>query len=358
MALAAVGTLVLDLNIELGVAAGVPYVLAVLLTLWIPDRRDPIVVAIATTVLMTVGYVLSPAAEAGESWKAMLNRVLAGMAIWITAIAVREKQRLDAEIAAERRRYARAREGLVKQAALAQIGQMAAGVAHEVRNPLTGISGALRIVARRMDPDAEEQSVLRDIQKRLDALAHSITALLAYAQPRKPRREPASLRRVVEDSIALLRKDPLAAGLDVRVRGPEELFRFDPALIGDAVLNLLLNAAQATGGLGRVAVELGRDGPHHVLTITDDGPGIPEPMRDQIFQPFFTTRDGGTGLGLAMARSNVALHDGQLTVSFPEEGGTRFRMVLPGSDASDIWPIGPFAGELGDGIPAKPDGVR
>ncbi|MBF8301659.1 MAG: zraS 3 [Acidobacteria bacterium] len=131
----------------------------------------------------------------------------------------------------------------------------------------------------------------------------------------------------------MLRRDPANASLEVTIDGPDVTLTADADLIRATVLNLLLNAAQAMGGHGRIAIAVAitteqRD-QRCMLEIRDSGPGIPAPLREQVFEPFFTTKARGGGLGLAIARRTAELHGGALTLACPETGGTVFTMTVP-----------------------------
>ena len=222
-----------------------------------------------------------------------------------------------------------AEERLAQQAALARVGQMAAVVAHEVRNPLAGVKGAIQVLMSRRAADDEELPVMRDIVARIDALSELINDLMVFARPRPPRLAVVELHPIVADAITIVRRDPSAHGVQIDVVGEDISVTADGQLMRATVLNLLLNAAQAMAGQGTIVVRTSRHNGNAVLQIRDTGPGIPEDLRDQIFEPFFTTKARGGGLGLPIARRTVELHGGSLTLDCPPEGGTVVTMTLP-----------------------------
>ena len=222
-----------------------------------------------------------------------------------------------------------AEERLAQQAALARVGQMAAVVAHEVRNPLAGVKGAIQVLMSRRAADDEELPVMRDIVARIDALSELINDLMVFARPRPPRLAVVELHPIVADAITIVRRDPSAHGVQIDVVGEDVSVTADGQLMRATVLNLLLNAAQAMAGQGTIVVRTSRHNEDAVLQIRDTGPGIPEDLRDQIFEPFFTTKARGGGLGLPIARRTVELHGGSLTLDCPPEGGTVVTMTLP-----------------------------
>ena len=222
-----------------------------------------------------------------------------------------------------------AEEQLAQQAALARLGQMAAVVAHEVRNPLAGIKGAMQILLSRRAPEDSEQTVMRDIIARIDSLSELINDLMVFARPRPPQLSVVELHAVVADAITIVRRDPAAQAVEMSVDGDPVSITADGELIRATLLNLLLNAAQAMNGRGRIAVRIARQHEDAVLEIRDNGPGIPAEIREQVFEPFFTTKARGGGLGLPIARRTAELHGGSLTLACPETGGTVITITLP-----------------------------
>jgi PAS domain S-box-containing protein len=223
-----------------------------------------------------------------------------------------------------------AEEQLRQQAALARVGQMAAVVAHEVRNPLAGIKGAMQILMSRRTPEDRELPIMRDIVGRIDALSELINDLMVFARPREPRMGVIELRSLVQDAITMIRRDPIAETIDVEIVGGETSVTADGEMIRATILNLLMNAAQALGTRGgRIVVRLWRHTDLVSLAIEDDGPGIPAAIREQVLEPFFTTKARGGGLGLPISRRTAELHGGTLTLDDRPGGGTRVLVTLP-----------------------------
>lgn len=222
-----------------------------------------------------------------------------------------------------------AEERLAQQAALARLGQMAAVVAHEVRNPLAGIKGAMQVLLSRRQAGDQEAPVMRDVIGRIDSLGDLINDLMVFARPRPPQASTFPLRALISEAIIMLRRDPVGAGLDVRFEGHDATLTADAELIRATVLNLLLNAAQAMGGQGQIVVTVTQRDKECVLEVRDSGPGVPVDLRTRIFEPFFTTKSRGGGLGLPIARRTAELHGGTLTLTSPPEGGSVFTLTLP-----------------------------
>jgi PAS domain S-box-containing protein len=238
---------------------------------------------------------------------------------------------IRADITARKEAEAR----LTHQAALARVGQLAAVVAHEVKNPLAGVKGAVQVLMSRRSANDPEQQVMRDIVSRIDALNELIGDLLVFARPRPPRLARIDLRRVLEEAVSMLRRDPLGSTIEVTIEGTEITVDADAELIRATVLNLLINAAQALEGAGRITIALSRQRQSAVIDVRDNGPGIPPEMREQVFEPFVTTKARGGGLGLPVARRTAELHGGSLTLISPSEGGTVMRLTVPIRPASD-----------------------
>jgi two-component system nitrogen regulation sensor histidine kinase GlnL len=221
-------------------------------------------------------------------------------------------------------------------------GEIAAGIAHEVRNPLGGIRGAAEILAARAG-DARARDAAELIVREVDRIATLVDDLMIFKQGGDLLQAPLNIHRVLDDVLDLLSLDPLGAGVKL-VR------EFDPSIpeiLGDAdrlvqvFLNLGRNALQALDGEGRLLIETrttldhrlgtaaGPRLPGVVVSLEDDGPGIPPELRAKVTTPFFTTRRGGTGLGLAVAGHWVARHGGTLRIADAPGGGTRVRVALP-----------------------------
>lgn len=218
---------------------------------------------------------------------------------------------------------------LTHQAALARVGKMAAVLAHEIRNPLAGIKGAIQVIMSRRPQDDPERPIMRDIISRIESLGDLINDLMVFARPRPPRFASVALTGLVDDAIVLVGRDPVTASVEVSTAGEAVTADVDADLIRATLLNLLLNAAQAMGGQGRIEVSLRRQGEHVALDVRDTGPGIPSELQAQVFEPFFTTKARGGGLGLPIARRTAELHGGSLALECPPEGGTVVTIVLP-----------------------------
>ncbi len=222
-----------------------------------------------------------------------------------------------------------AEEKLVVQEALARLGTMAAVVAHEVKNPLAGIGGAIQVLRDRLPAAAPDREILTEVLERLKGLNALVQDLLEFARPREPRFSRLPLRALLRETAALLASDPACAGLEIRVEGPDVTLMADANFLRDVFHNLLLNGAQATGGRGPLTVTIVPGAGRCRVVVTDGGPGIPLDLGEKVFEPFFTTKHRGTGLGLSIARRLVEAHGGTLCLETPAGGGTAAVVELP-----------------------------
>jgi PAS domain S-box-containing protein len=221
---------------------------------------------------------------------------------------------------------------VVEASRLAAIGEMAARVAHEIRNPLAGIAGAIRVLGRGIEGDAKKESFLRELLALVGRLNSFVEDLLLYARPLRVNKEETSLAAVLEPLRAVLKEHPATRGVLIEVddRLGRGLFA-DRHFFGMAIQNLVLNAAQAAKGKGRVriAAERAEEG-GALVTVCDDGPGIPSDVLPVLFDAFATARIEGTGLGLSTTKRIVEAHGGTISASNRPEGGARFEIRLPG----------------------------
>jgi signal transduction histidine kinase len=221
-------------------------------------------------------------------------------------------------------------EGQIReQAALAHLGETAAVIAHEVKNPLAGIRGAIQVFASRMAKDRQDSPILGEIITRIDALDQIMKELLVFARPPRPTLMPTDVTQVVTSTLDFLKTDPSLQGVDVNVAGSAPYVSGDAEMLKIVFQNLLLNGAHAMEGRGRIDVIIGTADSMSEVAIRDAGPGIPDDIRDKIFTPFFTTKARGSGLGLPTAKRIVDAHHGQILIDCPPAGGTTVVVRLP-----------------------------
>jgi two-component system, LuxR family, sensor kinase FixL len=221
---------------------------------------------------------------------------------------------------------------LREQAALTRLGEMAAVVAHEVKNPLTGIRGAVQIIGSRLPAGSRDVAVIKEIVSRIDALNELMKDLLLFARPPQPHIAPVDPLPILATVVGLVRQDPSAQGVTIETSGGSPTVGADPELLKLILQNLLLNAVHAIQGKGSVAISVTASPETCAITITDSGPGIPPEVREKLFTPFFTTKSRGTGLGLSTARRFAEAQGGSLTIECPASGGTTALLTLPRAD--------------------------
>jgi PAS domain S-box-containing protein len=220
-------------------------------------------------------------------------------------------------------------ERLRDQSALAKLGEMAAMIAHEVKNPLAGIRGAAQVIGGRMAADNPDAVIMAEIVRRVDSLDAMMKDLLVFARPPQPKRMPTEMVPLLTATAGLLKQDDDARRVEVRIAGASPPVSADGEMLKMVFHNLLLNSAHAMEGRGSIRVQVGAEEHACRITVTDDGPGIPAEMRDKMFIPFFTTKRRGTGLGLPTAKRFVEAHNGSITIQSPPSGGTTVTVQLP-----------------------------
>ena len=214
---------------------------------------------------------------------------------------------------------------------LATLGELAAGLAHEIRNPLAGIAGVIEIVGRDLPTTSPARGVVKDVRLEIAQINRILTDLLETARPRAPEMRASDLNTTIEHAIMLVRQQVISKPITIELQKFPDLpeVEHDSDQIHQVLLNLLLNAVQAIEVKGSVAVEIASHDHFAVVTVTDNGRGIPPEILPNIFRPFFTTKGNGTGLGLSLARRIVEEHRGRIEVSSDPRRGTTFRVFLP-----------------------------
>jgi two-component system sensor kinase FixL len=220
-------------------------------------------------------------------------------------------------------------ERLREQAALVRLGEMAAVIAHEVKNPLTAVRGAVQVIGSRLPPGSKDFPITKEIVARLDGLNGLIQDLLLFARTPYPHPSPVELASILRIVADLLSADPAFAAVQVEITGSAPPLSADADLLKIVFQNLIINAAHAMDSQGSVRVSVVDEHDGVVVTISDEGPGIAPEIRERLFQPFQTTKARGTGLGLATAKRLVEAHAGTIAIDCPPAGGTTVTIRLP-----------------------------
>jgi len=259
-----------------------------------------------------------------------------GFAVGRLAIE-RQRARRDADtIARQLRQLEDAQRALVQQEKLAAIGRLAAGVAHEVRNPLGVIRASAAMVRESFAPGDDSFRACQFIVDESDRLNVLVTTLLDFSRPTQPRIEAVDVERVLDHALELAGDSLRArdARIEREIAPAQGAVRADAHLLAQVLLDLLTNAAEAVAPGGRIAVRVASEASALRIDVADDGPGVAPEQRAQIFEPFVTTKPRGTGLGLAMAQRIAEAHGG--TLIFVDGAGAGaggagacFRLVVP-----------------------------
>ena len=214
---------------------------------------------------------------------------------------------------------------------LATLGEMATGLAHEIRNPLAGIAGVIEIIGRDLPSTSPARAVVKDVRQEITQINRILTDLLETARPHPPQICRSNLNTTVEHTVMLVRQQVLSRPIKIELQGSPDLpeVEHDSDQIHQVLLNLLLNAVQAMEDAGTVRVEIGSREGYASVVVSDTGRGIPSQNLSNIFRPFFTTKGNGTGLGLSLARRIVEEHHGRIEVSSVVGKGSRFEVLLP-----------------------------
>jgi len=228
----------------------------------------------------------------------------------------------------------RARDDLVRQTRLAAIGQVAASIAHELRNPLGVINNATFFLRRQLrDPSPKVSETLDIITQEVRAADRIITDLLEMSRAKSPAKAAVDLGELVRRTFRELETDP-AIGLDVRLDTAPFFVDADPDQLRQVLTNLLVNSIQAMPEGGRVTVDGRRESGVDVITVSDEGPGVPSELWSRVFEPLFSTKTKGTGLGLTICRQILEHHGGAIWI-VPSPAGAAIRFRLPAHATAD-----------------------
>jgi signal transduction histidine kinase len=212
---------------------------------------------------------------------------------------------------------------------LEAINRLTGGVAHEIKNPLNAIAARLALLESIVEGDAEAEGEIRVVADEIQRLDRVVRTFLDFTQPLQVQREELDLCEIARSVVEIVRPD--AANRDVAVvfQGGRLPALGDRDLLFQAVMNIVVNAVEATPAGGEVMVDASEADQHCRLRITDTGPGIPETVRKKMFQLYFTTKPGGSGIGLAVAYRSLQLHGGDISITTEMGKGTVFELILP-----------------------------
>lgn len=255
----------------------------------------------------------------------------------LDSLATRVHDTLWGLIRSQREREEDIARQMARAQQLASLGELAAGLTHEIKNPLAGVSAAVELL--RDESDQSNREVYDQVLSELRRVTGTVNGLLSLGRPQPPQRTPVDLARVTREVASLFRARLRRQGvtLETEIADGVPTLSLDSGLIVQVILNLLTNAMQATDRGGVISI-LVAPFPRHdgvIVTISDNGCGITKENLERIFDPFFTTKEEGTGLGLAICRQIVAQHGGTLQIESEEDRGTRVLLLLPDINAEE-----------------------
>jgi signal transduction histidine kinase len=220
---------------------------------------------------------------------------------------------------------------------LATLGELATGLAHEIRNPLAGIAGVIDIIGRDLPVTSPARAMVKDVRLEIDQINRILTDLLLTARPHPPRMMKSNLDTTVEHAVMLARQQVLSKPIRIDVVTDPGLpeVEHDSDQIHQVVLNLLLNAVQSIESNGDVTVRVSSHDDRATISVNDTGRGMSPQQITQIFRPFYTTRPTGTGLGLSLVSRIIDEHNGRITVTSEPGKGSTFEVELPFAQAAE-----------------------
>lgn len=313
-----------------GITCGLDCVSYGLLFFSLPaEQRQPISLALGLIVLVWI------------TWAAVaLARLLRRVGDQLSGL----NAKLEERIAERSRELEESQAQVLHQEKMAAFGLLAAGIAHEVGNPLTSISTLVQMLERR-DVDDYTRERLGLVTSQLTRIQSILRELVTFSRPASDTRDRVSLKEIVDDALGIAKYYKGVKGRAVRAEIPHDL----PAIVGvrdqlvQVFLNLVLNAIDATGKGGQVVIAAHEAEGQLVATVSDDGHGIDPKQRERLFRPYFTTKKHGTGLGLFVTRKLVEAHGGTVECESTPGEGTTFRLVFPVQPSPAVATAGLYA---------------
>ena len=299
------------------------YIPIVIAAVWFGMRGSFLVAA--TISILVLPYILGSALET-HSLADELTEIVFYFAIALLSGALMEREMRAQEKAQD------ARLQLEKSQKLSLVGQIAAGMAHEIKNPLASIKGAVEILGDESTSAADKEEFRAIVFKEIRRVNRSLTDFLEFARPSDTKFQPVNLTEIVRGSIKQLDLQARNQGVTITGQLKDDIIvNGDSEKIHQVMLNLLLNAVQASPekSIIKVRLEGSQSSGLAVLTIEDNGPGLVEGAGEKLFEPFFSTKAAGTGLGLAIARTIVEKHAGTISLRNQPQGGAAATVTLP-----------------------------
>ncbi len=238
-------------------------------------------------------------------------------------------------LAESRRNLEETYQEMIEQRSLAKVGRFALTVAHEVKNPLGIIKGALDILKKPEIDQELRSTMIQYVEDEIRRLNKLIQDFLDFSRPRKLTFQDTDMGALLSELVERMRLEWDSKGMKLNTQLPDApcVVQADADMLSRAILNIIKNACEACGEEGNVLIKAWHQNPNLVITISDTGTGIDRKARERLFDPFFTTKAKGTGLGLAFARQVIEAHGGRIDLLEESKDGTTFKIVLPGSSS-------------------------
>ncbi len=304
--------------------------------------------AIAVSLLCAASYLPhivhdwadSPEYRQAQYAELVMFQVVALVVATLAEAEKRQRQRLERtskELAQAYQQLQESFEHVRRADRLSALGQLSAGLAHEIKNPLASMKGSLEILSSDFPPGHDKREFLEILDKEIGRLNNVLSEFLQFARTPRPDRRPCNLREVIDSIRVLCSQEASRHGVGIEVSYQEDLpdLELDQAQIQQALLNIVLNGIQAMPGGGRLSIRAEASSGGAQIWIRDEGSGIPVEDQSRIFDPFFTTKERGTGLGMSIAHKLVQGHGGDIRVVDGERQGSTFLIVLPPRSTTD-----------------------
>jgi signal transduction histidine kinase len=237
---------------------------------------------------------------------------------------------LDAQFVSDAYYEARRKKAVARSEQLAAVGELAASVAHEVRNPLAGMKGALEVMGKQLS-DPDHRDVIAGMLGQIGRMENLVHDLLSYARPRPIAPAPVNVRELLDRLLRLFQDNIQKAGITVERKSEpgSDVLHADPELMEQVFINLIQNAIQSMDSGGKLSLATRREAEGVAVAFTDTGKGIPASVLPHVFAPFFTTKHRGSGLGLAIVKKILEQHGGRIDIESREGRGTTATIAVP-----------------------------
>jgi signal transduction histidine kinase len=259
-----------------------------------------------------------------QTYDALFEIILYNIVAWVSGTLVEKERKRREELK-------KAQEELVQANKYKVIGELAAGIAHEIRNPLGSIQGSLEILRKDYQPEDSKYEFLNILLKEVKRLNKVITDFLNYAKPALPNLIDTDINQLISETVLILSPQAVKKEVSLKTELEKNLPRIktDPSQLKQAFINLILNSLEAIEDKGEITISAHQDKNRLKIVFQDNGKGMSEETKSKIFTPFFSTKEGGTGLGLGIVERIIQNHKGEIKVESTLRKGTIFTLSFP-----------------------------